>query len=87
MKTNEFYEYALFDFQFQTIHKDVEFIRYAYCITDAIGDIGGVLDLLLAVAGVFLYPYNDHNFNVSLMKNLYKVKSTEGFRESKIKVN
>ena len=53
---------------------------------DFIGDIGGVLDVLIALVGIFMFNYNDHNFNVQKMKLLYKIKPTEELFEGQSKI-
>lgn len=57
-----FYENSLHDVIFQKTHKSIQYKRTVYDPLALIGDLGGVLDIVVSVIGLFMYPYSDFNF-------------------------
>ena len=43
-----------------------------YSIYDLLGDVGGLLDLLLIAFAVFVGPYNQQLLNFNVIKGLFK---------------
>ena len=43
-----------------------------YSIYDLLGDVGGLLDLLLIAFAVFAGPYNQQLLNFNVIKGLFK---------------
>ena len=46
-----------------------------------VGDLGGVLDLIIISLSIFVTPYNSHQYIISIMEGIYKVKSVENIFE------
>ena len=53
----------------------VNYERSVYGVISLMGDIGGVMELLMAVAGVLLVPYNSLNFALKKAQVLFYAKS------------
>ena len=49
--------------------------RWVYTLMDLMGDLGGVMDVLIFIGGIFISPYSEFNFNMTVIENLYKVKT------------
>lgn len=56
-----------------TLRTDNE--RNVYNLMNFIGDIGGVVDVILLVLGIFINPFQEHSFVMKALKKLYLVKS------------
>ena len=63
--------------QYTIIRDSHKYERSVYNLTDLIGDIGGVLELLVMFFGVFFSTISYHSFNLSAIKKLFIVKSHE----------
>jgi hypothetical protein len=44
---------------------------------DFLGDVGGILDLLIRFFGIFLFPLSEANFYLSAIKKLFVFKTSE----------
>jgi hypothetical protein len=51
--------------------------REVYTFMNLIGDLGGVLELILGIMGLFLVPYNEHNFTLEAIEKYYTLKPIE----------
>ena len=63
--------------------------RQIYSILDLLGDLGGVLEVLLFVAGLFILPLSEFSFNLKALSLLYmgKTSNPELFRlPKKVKI-
>ena len=49
--------------------------RFVYALMDLMGDLGGVMEVLIFIGGLMLVPYSEFSFNMSLIEALYKVKT------------
>lgn len=49
--------------------------RAVYNLMNFIGDIGGVVDVILIFLGMFIYPFQEHSFKMKALKKLYLVKT------------
>ena len=52
--------------------------RIQYSVFDALGDIGGVAEFIIAVFGVFFLPLSEFAFRISVARKLFMAKSNEG---------
>ena len=66
---------------FQTVlHRDNVLVlheRSIYGFIDLLGDLGGVLEIVLLVFGLFLSPISEYSFNIKAIQKLYKAKTNE----------
>ena len=44
---------------------------------DLVGDLGGVIDLIIFVFGLFLYPYSQYSYNLEMQRYLYKARTND----------
>lgn len=44
---------------------------------DLVGDLGGVLEVLVGVFSVFVLPFSEHNFKLKILERLYLLKSRD----------
>ena len=51
--------------------------RESYIIFDVLGDLGGVIEILVFLFGIFLLPVSEYSFNMSAISRLYYVKSKD----------
>lgn len=51
--------------------------RESYIIFDVLGDLGGVIEILVFIFGIFLLPISEYSFNMSAISRLYYVKSND----------
>ena len=61
------------------IHLDttqVTHTRKVYALFDAFGDFGGIKEVLILLAGIFMGPLNQNLMNIELLKSRYKIKLT-----------
>ena len=49
--------------------------RFVYALMDLMGDLGGVMEVLIFIGGLILVPYSEFSFNLALIESLYKVKT------------
>ena len=49
--------------------------REAFNIIDMLGDLGGLVDIIIVVFSLFVSPYASTSFMVKLLSKLYKVKT------------
>ena len=49
----------------------LEHQRTVYNFVSFIGDLGGVLELLLFIFGILLFPWNEHSFFVKVLNKLF----------------
>ena len=51
--------------------------RQKYGLLDLLGDLGGVLEVLLLVSGAFFYSYSEYSFVIKAMQKLFLARSFE----------
>ena len=49
-----------------------------------IGDLGGVMDVLIAIVGLLINPYNGYNFGVNFLEKIYFAKTRMPQKKTKI---
>ena len=54
-----------------------EFEREVYNLIDLLGDLGGVLEILVMICGVFLFPVSEFKFILKAFELLYIAKSSD----------
>ena len=47
--------------------------RVAYGIIDLLGDLGGVLEVIVAVLGVMILPISKYSFELKVLENMFIV--------------
>ena len=62
-----------------------EYKREVYNLLDLMGDLGGVLEVMIFVCGIMLYPISEHSFVLKALNLLYLVKSNDSKRFAKRK--
>jgi hypothetical protein len=67
----------LFKVNIQALNKKVEHSREVYNLLDLIGDIGGVLDVLLLLFGLLIYPISEHSFVLKAIEKLFLAHSVQ----------
>lgn len=56
----------------QIIHE-----RRIYSIIDLMGDLGGVMEIVMVAFGIFMYGISEHSFYTRAIKKFYKVKTSD----------
>ena len=51
--------------------------REVYNLFDLIGDLGGVLEVILAVLGLFILPVSEHSFVMKALSKLYLARTSQ----------
>jgi hypothetical protein len=54
---------------------------------DILGDLGGVIEILMIVLGTFLYPISEHSFILKALSKLYMARTRDGQLLHKDKCN
>lgn len=49
--------------------------RSVYNLINFIGDIGGVVDVILVAIGIFINPFQEHSLTITALKKLFLVKT------------
>ena len=49
--------------------------RQVYNLLDLLGDLGGVLEVLVFIFGIFLYPISEHSFTMKALSILYLART------------
>lgn len=44
---------------------------------DILGDLGGVIEILMIVLGTFLYPISEHSFILKALQKLYLARTKD----------
>ena len=65
-------------------HEEKLYKREVYSTLSMVGDIGGLFDGLLIVAGFLVTPYNASMFELSVSKILFKFQQTPAPSSQKI---
>ena len=52
---------------------------------DLIGDLGGVMDLIIVIFGLLLYPYSQYSYNLEMQRCLYKARTNDNEMFKKVK--
>ena len=50
--------------------------RQIYDIIDLLGDLGGVMEVLLFVFGFIFFPFSEHNYIIRALQKLYMARTT-----------
>ena len=45
--------------------------RRKYALFDLLGDLGGVLEVIMIIFGIFLYPVSEHSFIIKAANKLF----------------
>ena len=53
--------------------RDYDYSRKIFSLHDAFGDIGGIKELIMLEIGIFIAPYNQHNSDIKLLKNNFRL--------------
>lgn len=51
--------------------------RKVYDLLDLLGDVGGIMEVVLIVFGTILYSVAEHSFHIQALKRLFKVKTSQ----------
>ena len=51
--------------------------RESYDITDLIGDLGGVLEVLISFIGLFLFPISEHSYGLKVLEKLFLARTND----------
>ena len=51
--------------------------RRIYAVLDLMGDLGGVLELILLVLGLLLLPISEHSFYIETIKTLFFARTKD----------
>jgi len=51
--------------------------RQAYNFVDFVGDLGGVFEIFLGLAGLICLPISHFDFNLKMASEFYKVKTKD----------
>ena len=51
--------------------------RRIYSIIDLMGDLGGVMEIVMVAAGTFLYGISEHSFYTRAIKKFYSAKTKD----------
>ena len=51
--------------------------RESYDITDLIGDLGGVLEVMISAIGFFLFPISSHSFGLKILEKLFLARTND----------
>ena len=51
--------------------------RQFYNMMDLIGDLGGVMDIIIMLFGLVLYPYASYSYNLEMQRCLYKARTND----------
>jgi hypothetical protein len=59
-----------------TIHIEIiENSREVYNVLEILGDLGGVLEVVIAIVGLFFYPISHHRFVLKALKKLFLART------------
>lgn len=47
--------------------------RKIYSLLDLLGDMGGIMDIIIQVLGVFMFPLSEFSFILKALEKLYLV--------------
>ena len=67
--------------------KRIEHSREIYNIMDLIGDLGGVMEIITTLCGIFIFPISEHSFTLKALESLYlgRTKDKKLFKKSNLK--
>jgi hypothetical protein len=51
--------------------------REIYTALDLLGDLGGIRDIVIAIIGIFLFPYSEFSYNLKALRKLYLVETVD----------
>ena len=51
--------------------------RHSYGVVSLIGDLGGVLEIMVTLFGVFILPISNHSFVMKAFEKLYLVRTED----------
>ena len=70
-------EGVLFGHQITLNTMSEEYHHISYRLGDFMSDIGGVLELLIFLFGIFLYPFSSNSFLLRTLKKMYRARTQE----------
>lgn len=50
--------------------------RKVYGFIDLLGDLGGVLEVIMVLTGAFLFPISEHHFTLQAAKRIFLARTT-----------
>ncbi len=62
-------------FEFFLSPNHVEHTREVYNLLNLISDLGGVMNIVTTIAGLFIYAISEHSFIIRALQNLYVAKT------------
>ena len=65
------YEGILFDLTVSLAATKIEHTREVYNLMDLIGELGGVLEILIVLCSYFVCPISEHTFVLKALESLY----------------
>mgnify|MGYP001094581193 CR=1 FL=1 len=92
-------KHELFECEIMLDEEEAKQHRTVYGILDLLGDVGGIMDILIIIFGVFLFPLSHHSFLDTATKKFFyartkddkdfgKVADSENFpNDKKIKIS
>jgi len=51
--------------------------RKCYGAFDLLGDLGGVIEVIMVLFGFMIYPISEHSFMLKATKKLFKARTTK----------
>lgn len=55
----------------------IRYTRKVYGMIDLLGDLGGVIEIVMLFFGFFLYPISEHSFNLEAIKKLFFASTSD----------
>ena len=59
--------------------ESIRHTRQVYNVIDFIGDLGGVLEILVMIFGIVLYPLSEFQFNLKAINLLFMARTSDKF--------
>ena len=74
---NEAYPNLLYETYIQLKNDSITHVRETYRLIDILGDLGGVIEILMLVLGTFLFPISEHSFILKALQKLYLARTRD----------
>ena len=55
----------------------VKYTREVYTILDVLGDLGGIVEVIMIIFGFFLFPISEHSFYLKAARMLYYARTKD----------
>lgn len=66
---------SIFIYSFTLSEVKIEHTREIYNLLDVIGDLGGVIDIVILLIGFFVFPYSEHNFYLKAIQKMFLART------------